>query len=127
MIAFYLDENVSRGIVSLLNAGGYHVVTSHEMQMDGTTDDAQLFLAWRNQWVIVTYNRKDFFLMHQTLQRWSGTFGHSEIHAGILVPSDAVSVRAQARTLDIFAAAALPIENAYYEWRPLGEWVRRAS
>jgi hypothetical protein len=121
---FYLDENVSHRIVPYLQAAGHQPVTARAMRMIGAEDEEHVFLAWRNDWTIVTHNLTHFLLLHRTLHQWNSIWTHESIHAGILAIPNELPIREQARVLDVFTASDLPTVNALYEWRSVGSWVR---
>jgi hypothetical protein len=122
---FYLDEDISHAVVPFLQAAGHRAITTREIQREHSSDDDPVFHAWRNRWILVTHNGRDFALVHRTLHRWAATWEIRDIHAGILVIPHGSGPRAAAGFLDVFAASALPTANTLYAWQPIGEWVRR--
>jgi len=121
--AFSLDQNISQRIVPFLQEVGHQTITTRSMHSERAGDDEQLFLAWRNDWIMVTHDGDDYLLLHSALRRWASACGVTDIHVGALILPYGLGEREQARTLDIFVASALPITNAYYEWRADGSWV----
>ncbi len=93
------------------------------MHSDRAGDDEQLFLcgetagSWSRTMATIT------FLLHSALRRWASAWGVTDIYAGILILPYGLGEWEQARTLDIFVASAVPITNAYFEWRAAGSWV----
>ncbi|MCA1667103.1 MAG: DUF5615 family PIN-like protein, partial [Thermomicrobia bacterium] len=85
MATFYLDQNISQRIVPFLQEAGHQAITTRSMHFERAGDDEQLFLAWRNGWIMVTHDGNDYLLLHSTLRRWASAWGVTDIHAGILI------------------------------------------
>ncbi|MGH2449075.1 MAG: DUF5615 family PIN-like protein [Chloroflexota bacterium] len=75
MAELYLDNDVSLRLVPLLRAAGHEVTTTRGLGVTAATDDAQLLIAARNGWTLVTSNRRDFRLLHDAWRTWPPAFG----------------------------------------------------
>lgn len=78
-----------------------------------------MFFAHANNRILVAYDGH-FYLVHRTLRRW----GVTDMHAGILIVPDTLSIAEQAGVLDIFAASQLPAANELYYWDVDRSWIR---
>jgi predicted nuclease of predicted toxin-antitoxin system len=63
MMKFYLDEDLSPKIAESLRKLGSDVISAHEVQMIGASDDEQLDFAATERRCLVTFNRNDFILL----------------------------------------------------------------
>lgn len=122
---FYLDQNVSQRIVPFLQGVGHRAISTRSMHFERAGDDEQLFLAWKNGWIMVTHDGDDYLLLHTALRRWANAWNMTDTHAGILILPYGFGEREQARRLDIFAASGLVIANELYDWQEIGGWIRR--
>jgi predicted nuclease of predicted toxin-antitoxin system len=85
MASFYLDNDVSLRLVPLLVAVGHGVTDARSSGLTGATDDTQLLFAAREGRVLVTYDRRDFALLHDAWLTWTASFGlELPPHSGIL-------------------------------------------
>jgi hypothetical protein len=76
---FYIDEDTSDALARVLRARGFDAVSAREAGAGGLPDDEQLDRASRDNRAIVTYNFRDFIVLH----RRALLAGHH--HGGIIV------------------------------------------
>jgi hypothetical protein len=82
----YLDHNVSRGVLPLLERRGHDVLSTRDLGSERLPDDAQLLLTVRESRVFITHNRVDFRMLHDAWLTWPAAFGMAlPPHPGILV------------------------------------------
>lgn len=86
-IQFYCDEDGSVDIAHNLQQRGFKVLTTHDALRLAYDDTDQLAFAVEQQRAIITHNRRDFEVLHQT-------YLHQErLHMGIIIvkrrPNDA--------------------------------------
>ena len=127
MADFYLDHNVALDTASFLQARGHGAFTARGMRLEAATDDEHLLTASHRGWILVTHNRDDFVLLHEAWLRWSGAWGVTLEHAGILIVPHPprVPIAQAAQELDAFVARGLPLRNELFELRSTGIWYRR--
>lgn len=76
---FLLDEDLTPAVAEIARGHGLDVVSVHEIDRRGLTDEEQLRFAAREAHLFVTRNRDDFI-------RLTVAFFHaSEPHAGVLI------------------------------------------
>lgn len=86
MAAFYLDNDISDGLIHLLQAQQHDVVHTRQIGQARATDDQQLLTATQLGRILVTHNARDFILVHHAWRLWPATFGTAwPQHPGILV------------------------------------------
>ena len=127
MADLYLDNDVSLELAPLLSSAGHRVTTTRDLGLFRATDDAQLLTAARNGWILVTYNRRDFVLLHDAWLTWPAAFGLVlPAHPGILA-LDPASPETLARAVADFVAAtpATALENGLFWWHGRDGWRRR--
>jgi len=120
---FFLDENLSVHVASLLRAMGHEVTTARDERLVRAHNDEQLFFAAEKRMILVSHDN-DFYVLHRGIRRWLWQRGETAIHAGILIIADVLNTEEKARCLDTFAASGLTAANELYEWFPDGDWVR---
>jgi hypothetical protein len=127
--AFYLDHNVAQGTALALRRLGHRATTARDLRLDDAPDDEHLLLAAEQARILVSYNLKDFVLLHSAWLRWSHAWGIAPRHAGILlIPSPPRLPSEQAaRELSAFIAFARPLPNELYSLRLPGTWYRWLS
>ncbi len=123
MARFFLDENLSVHVASLLRAMGHEVTTARDERLVRAHNDEQLFFAAEKRMILVSHDN-DFYVLHRGIRRWLWQRGETAIHAGILIIADVLNTEEKARCLDTFAASGLTAANELYEWFPDGDWVR---
>jgi hypothetical protein len=91
-IRLYLDEDVHRRVASSLRLRHFDVVSAHEVQRWGLSDEEQLSYAASEGRVLFTYNAADYLRLHvDWLQR-------GQVHHGIIV-SDQLPIGETVRRL----------------------------
>jgi predicted nuclease of predicted toxin-antitoxin system len=78
-VRLYLDEMIPVALAVILRQYGYDVLAANEVNMSGKSDEEQLAFAVSNNRAIITFNIKDFPLLHQS---W---FSEGKKHFGIIV------------------------------------------
>ncbi len=78
-LRLYLDECVSPSLAEWLCQQGWDVLTAHEAQMLGATDEEHLEFASRQGRILLTFNAKDF---KQLAEVWAA---QGREHAGIIL------------------------------------------
>lgn len=66
-IHLYFDEDVSVGVIKNLKTRGFDVLSSHDADMLGKSDEEQMLCAVSLQRAILTHNRSDFESLHKKL------------------------------------------------------------
>jgi predicted nuclease of predicted toxin-antitoxin system len=75
-IKLLLDEDVQLAVAHALRQRGYDVYHAQELNQKGNSDDEQLQFAANNGRCLVSYNVKDFVLLHnEYLQKGKEHFG----------------------------------------------------
>jgi len=78
-VKLYLDENVDPALAVVLRSRGYDVISAHEVEMRGKTDEEQLDYAIFEKRALVTFNAKHFALLAKKY------FESNREHFGIIV------------------------------------------
>lgn len=126
MADFALDENVSERTADVLDDLEHDVLTTRQNRSQGIDDARQLALAARAGRLFVTYNRRDFLLLHCAWRLWShdwGVAGRAH-HAGILLlpqPPILAAERA-AYLLDQFVRDRVVATNRFFAWSSHDGW-----
>lgn len=106
MASFYLDENVSEQLRPLLERHGHRAIIARSVHGGRTSDHEHVATATRNNWLLVTHDRKDFRLLHRAWIEWFSEFGVEPIptHADILlIPQPPLaSIHEQAAMIQAF-------------------------
>ena len=100
MASLYLDHNVARDVARALRYESHDVRTAREIHTEAAGDDEHLSLSYENSWVFVTHNIQDFRLLHSAWRRWSGLWGVSVSHPGILALEPAPDAQGIAALID---------------------------
>jgi hypothetical protein len=91
-VRLYLDEDVHRRVASALRLRNFDVVSAHEVQRWGLSDEEQLSYAATEYRTLFTYNAADYLRLHlDWLQR-------GQEHHGIIV-SDQLPIGETVRRL----------------------------
>ena len=115
-VSFCTDEHVPRVFVTALRSNGYEVVTANGVFGEGTDDRRLLEYCAENGYVFVTHDKKDF----------GGTVGDAVDHAGIVIDTDPVFLRADPggavrtieRVLDWYSPAEFAGQRVWLDqWR----------
>ncbi len=78
-VSLYLDEMIPAVLAVVLRQYGYDVLTAKEAGMLAKSDEEQLAFAASNRKAIITFNIKDFVLLHQL------RLSEGKKHFGIIV------------------------------------------
>ena len=78
-LSFYFDENIQAALADALKTRGIDVVTTREARNAGVEDIRQLSYATEEGRTILSYNKRDFAMIHYQWMR----IGRS--HAGIVL------------------------------------------
>lgn len=113
MADFYVDHCVPISLAALLRTHNYLARAARDEGLAGATDDEHLLFAAQNGCTLVTFNRKDFELLHSAWQRWSRVWGVSARHSGIIILDTAPDDQL-AQELDKFVRARPQLENELY-------------
>ncbi len=97
-------------------------MTALSIGMRQSRDEEILLTAAGRGWTIVTYNLKDFRLLHRAWRLWSQAWEVERHHAGVLVPSQG-SPAELFRQLEGFLGLDPPLSGAGYRHRA-GQWLR---
>ena len=125
MADLYLDNDVSLALARPLRAAGHRVTAARDLGHFRAGDDAQLLTA-RSGWVLVTYNRRDFAMLHDAWQTWAVAFGSAlPPHPGILVLDHAPPAAQAGAVVSLLAAPGGPLANELLWWHRGGGWSRR--
>ena len=63
-VKLFLDEDVHAGLAIALRKRGYDVYHAQELDGKGRTDSEQLAFAVQDQRCLLTFNVKDFVILH---------------------------------------------------------------
>ena len=127
---FHLDQDVDKRLKEHLNVhyGDDEVAkTAAELGLHRSLDGHHLLAAAQAGRILVTHNGKDFITMQDAWVRWSGAWGVTPMHAGILIISQAWVPLVAAREISQFLGtrASLPNEIYAYDADPnVQRWVR---
>jgi hypothetical protein len=128
---FYLDHNVAAATAGFLRALGHGARTAQDVGLQAAADHGQLLEAAQRGWILVTYNAKDFRLLHNAWCEWPPAWGLDPAprHAGILIvpqpgPGDGARAAALAAADIGRLAASRPLANALHRWSPASGWTR---
>lgn len=127
MPRFYLDNDVSLGLVPLLKERGHTLETARGLGHSAAGDDAQLLIAVQRQATLVTYNRRDFELLHDAWRTWPTAFSLDfPPHSGILTLAHA-PVAEQMTAIDELLNVETfgRLRNELFSWRHGRGWQRR--
>jgi hypothetical protein len=123
----YFDHNVARSTATHLRSRGHQVVTAIDIGLEAAKDDEHFLTAAQHSWIMVTYDREDFILLHDAWRRWLPTFNVEAVHAGILIIPQPPrwTVERAADELDAFVMRQLSFANTLHLWQSSKGWVRR--
>ena len=102
-IKLYIDEDLTDSLSVALRSRGYDVISAHEINMRGKTDEEQLEYSTKNNRVILTRNIKHYV----NLQR--EYFKNGLSHNGIVV-TDYLPFKELIRRINRFLNEKLPDE-----------------
>jgi hypothetical protein len=129
---FYLDHNVAVGTATYLRDAGHGARTAASLSLERAHDHRHLLEAAQRGWTLVTYNWKDYRLLHDAWRDWPRAWGLSPVpqHAGVLVIPAAGAATGRwtasvaAEQLAAFAEEHPSLTNTLYRWFPGSGWVR---
>jgi hypothetical protein len=121
----YADHNIRRDVRDAMRARGHALTITGDLGLGRATDDAQLLVAAEHGLILLTYNHKDFVLLHDAWRRWSTAWGVSPRHVGIIVPKAQWSAERASAEIDRLLAAVASFEDAFYEWHGALGWIHR--
>jgi hypothetical protein len=126
VLAFYLDEQVPELLVTVLRSSGYDAVTANQLGNKGLHDGRQLLIATNAGRVLVTYNAKEFTLLHRSWQDWSSAWQVDDVarHAGIMLIYSSRGLGSQeiARAIVGFAGTTNDQTNRLVAWNSTTGW-----
>jgi predicted nuclease of predicted toxin-antitoxin system len=79
----YVDQNIDRRVVLLLEAAGHRVTTPAALSLRRGKDPQHLAVAAQNGWIFITHDR-DFLALHRIWMAWTAGGCIVLPHAGIL-------------------------------------------
>jgi len=125
---FYIDNCLSPRIARELRQRQHWAVATRSRQMGRAGDEEQLLIATQNSEILVTSNRKDFFLLHDAWLRWSRAWSTVPLpqHPGILVIPQAWPPDVAAHELDHFVTRGVLLANGLYWFRLNVGWQQRS-
>lgn len=126
---FHLDQDVDKRLKEHLNAHYSDDVakTAAELGLHRAPDGHPLLMAAQAGRIFVTHNGKDFITMQDAWVRWSGAWGVTPMHAGILIIPQVWTPLYAAREIAQFLGdrVSLPNEIDAYDADPnVQRWVR---
>ena len=125
MARFYLDENISRDAELFLAQYGHDALHCVDAGNKDQTDPQHLQAAARDGRILVTFNWRDFRLLHQfwtALNSW----GNLPLpHAGILTALGEIDGVRCANLVHTIVSERQNLDNQMWEWRQQqGDWYR---
>ena len=78
-LKLFLDEDIHTGLAHALRQRGFDVVHAQDLKRKGKTDSEQLAFAVQEERCLVTFNVRDFVLLHNQYA------GQNKEHSGIIV------------------------------------------
>ena len=75
-LKLFLDEDVHSGLAHALRKRGYDVVHSQELERKGRSDADQLLFSIQQERCIMSFNVKDFVILHNKCGNSSRTLGN---------------------------------------------------
>lgn len=124
MARFYLDENFNYQVAGPLRRLGHIVTTSFDLDRDGSWNDEQFFTSVQQQAVLLSFNIKDFRLLHAAWRSWSRHWGLDMLHYGVII----LQQRQPAWQAELLAqelhdvVTRFDMTNQTVEWRPSTGW-----
>jgi hypothetical protein len=122
VVAFYLDNDVSREVGTYLREHHHYVTHTRDQQQTRAHDEVQLLTALDLQALLVTHNYKDFAMLHRAWELWRVRWNIEEFHPCILVLPHGPSERLVDALLAMLQAG-LPAQSTLYRLRASGVWI----
>lgn len=123
MARLYCNNDVSVRLLPLLKSAGHGAAPAVGLDLAGAGDEVQLLTAVQRDEILVTYNRRDFMLLHRAWILWPLEFGAAlPPHRGILA-LDQVAPGLQLDALDTLLSAVSTegLSNQMLWWHlPIG-------
>ena len=117
MARFYLDEDVPRPVGDMLAQRGHDVVHTYDVGNKSLPDPQQLLFAANTGRILVTFNRRDFAVLHQfwtALNAWGQLDQH---HAGISASWGQVPTVQWANLVHDFVGQRQSLDNQMWTWQ----------
>lgn len=105
---------------------GIPTVSAREIGQEQGDDAEHLFIAARQQRIIVTYDRDDFTLLHRAWLRWSAGWQVWVDHPGILIipQPPRLSVAQSDREIASLLIHQPVMVNVLFVWTTSAGWIR---
>jgi len=122
---FFLDENVAEPLGHHLDSLGHDILSARAAGMKGASDFRQLLYCARSTRTMVTYDVKDFELLHETwmvlAREWQ--VDRMVIHHGILIipPPSRLSNSSASVEIDTLERIG-PLADRLVAWKPSEGW-----
>ena len=116
MARFYLDENIPREVQLVLSRYAHDVVHAFDLGNRSVSDPEHLQVAARDSRILVTYNRRDFRLLHQfwtALNAWGNL---NQRHSGVLTSWGDIPDEPWANLVHDFVSQDPDLDNQMWEW-----------
>ena len=129
MAKFYLDHCLSPKIAHELRQlppphDWHRAVATKTRRLGHASDGEQLLTALQHDEILVTSNRRDFFLLHDAWLAWHRAGLLVRSHKGILVIPQAWTPDVAAHELVMFMAGRGLLDNEAYHYRIGSGWGR---
>jgi hypothetical protein len=119
MLACYLDEQTSERLGEALERLGHDVTSANKLKRKGLSDALHLLLAADANRVLISYDIKDFKLLHEAWHFWTQSWGVANHHAGILLihTFNKPAIGEVAAAIDQIANEQDILENRVFIWK----------
>lgn len=123
MPGFYIDHNGPARLAALLSEQGFPTATARAEGLHKATDDHQLIHAAQTERVLITFNRKDFLLLHQAWCRWPQEWGLNPCpqHAGVFILDQQTAEEIVSHVEEILARQ-VTLTNQLHDWSKANGW-----
>jgi len=74
-ISLFLDEDVHFALGSALRKRGFDAIHAQELDQKGISDAEQLACAVEQKRCLLSFNMKDFVILHNVCTKWKGALG----------------------------------------------------
>lgn len=123
MLDCYLDEHASERLTETLEGLGLDATSANRLQRKGLSDALHLLYAAESNRVLITYDVKDFTLLHEAWQFWTRSWGVAARHAGILIYSvHKPQINEVAAAIAQLGNEHDTLENRVFSWRRRIGW-----
>jgi hypothetical protein len=119
MLACYLDEQASERLREALERLGHDVTSADRLARKGLSDALDLLFAAEANRVLISYDIKDFELLHEVWHFWTQSWGVADRHAGILLihTFNKPAIDEIAAAIDQIANEHETFENRIFVWK----------